>query len=79
MLPVDKPDPIFLTQVEADSTPTFQQFNTYALTVIVDICDEGYDIALSFDSKVLAVGIAERMAKQLEVITQQLCDTYDPY
>ncbi|VUC26266.1 unnamed protein product [Clonostachys rosea] len=75
ILPVDKADSVFLTQVEAESTPTFQQFNTYALTVIINIYDEGFDIVLSFDSKVLAVGIAERMAKHLGVIAQQLCDT----
>lgn len=73
--PGETGDSMLLEAVQNSSSNGLQQFNTYALTVICDLHNEGLELTLIFDREILEPGIAKRMADQFEVIMRQLCNT----
>lgn len=68
-----------LMEVRSESTNDLEQLNTYGLTAVCHLHDQGFDLDLNFDGRLFATGAAKRMAEQLEAIVQQLCNNEDAH
>ncbi|KAJ8116150.1 hypothetical protein ONZ43_g4503 [Nemania bipapillata] len=62
-----------LNQVGGDLSIGFNQFSTYALTLLFQLDHRGLDVVLGADDKVVNIEAARRMMEQLETIIRQLC------
>ncbi|TRX87715.1 hypothetical protein FHL15_011392 [Xylaria flabelliformis] len=62
-----------LNQVGGDLSIGFNQFSTYALTLLCQLDHRGLDVVLGADDKVVNIEAARRMMEQLETIIRQLC------
>ncbi|KAI0193941.1 hypothetical protein EV127DRAFT_231355 [Xylaria flabelliformis] len=52
----------------------FDQFNTYALTIVCQLDSRGLDLTLSFDGGVQEAKEIQRLAERLEAVIRRLCN-----